>query len=220
MSTSHIVSPPPGVCDRGRSISDLIGNTPLLRIDRVRPPNSKVVVLAKAEWFNPGGSVKDRAAIRMLRRGEETGALRPGKTILEATSGNTGIALAMLGAALGYRVKLCVPSSASRERKLLLRAYGAEIVETSVLEGTDGAIREARRIAAAKRRDVAINGQRPALRPHPQYAGGVGYPARPVGGCRVHGQPGAQRVGAQAEQVPQCVRHRPRGEACGLQATG
>jgi cysteine synthase B len=85
----------------------------------------------------------------MLRRGEETGQLRPGKIILEATSGNTGIALAMLGAALGYPVKLCVPSSASVERKLLLRAYGAAIVETSPLEGTDGAIREARRLAAA-----------------------------------------------------------------------
>jgi cysteine synthase B len=85
----------------------------------------------------------------MLRRGEETGELRPGRTILEATSGNTGIALAMLGAALGYPVKLCVPATASQERKLLLRAYGAEVVETSALEGTDGAIREARRIAAS-----------------------------------------------------------------------
>jgi cysteine synthase B len=147
MSTSHIVSPPPGVCDRGRSIPDLIGNTPLLRINLGERHNPAVSILAKAEWFNPGGSVKDRAALRMLRRGEETGQLRPGKTILEATSGNTGIALAMLGAAFGYPVKLCVPSSASVERKLLLRAYGAEIVETSALEGTDGAIREARRIA-------------------------------------------------------------------------
>jgi cysteine synthase B len=85
----------------------------------------------------------------MLRHGEESGELRPGKIILEATSGNTGIALAMLGAAFGYPVKLCVPSSASLERKLLLRAYGADIVETSALEGTDGAIREGRRIAAA-----------------------------------------------------------------------
>ena len=102
MSTSHIVSPLPGVCDRGRSISDLIGNTPLLRLSRCGPNNPHITLLAKAEWFNPGGSVKDRAAIRMLRRGEESGALRPGKTILEATSGNTGIALAMLGAAFGY----------------------------------------------------------------------------------------------------------------------
>ncbi len=149
MSTSPIVSPPPGVCDRGRSISDLIGNTPLLRLGRCGPDNPRIALLAKAEWFNPGGSVKDRAAIRMLRRGEESGALRPGKTILEATSGNTGIALAMLGAAFGYPVKLCVPATASSERKLLLLAYGAEIVETSALEGTDGAIREARRIAAS-----------------------------------------------------------------------
>lgn len=110
-----------------------------------------MAVLAKAEWFNPGGSVKDRAALHMIRRGEESGELRPGKTILEATSGNTGIALAMLGAAFGYPVKLCVPASASLERKRLLRAYGAEIVETSALEGTDGAILEARRIAAASR---------------------------------------------------------------------
>jgi cysteine synthase B len=85
----------------------------------------------------------------MIQRGEDKGELQPGKTILEATSGNTGIALAMLGAAFGYRVKLCVPASASLERKLLLKAYGAEIVETSALEGTDGAILEARRIAAA-----------------------------------------------------------------------
>ncbi len=151
MSTSHTVSPLPGVRDKGRSISDLIGNTPLLRIDRHSPYGPSVAVLAKAEWFNPGGSVKDRAALRMIRRGEESGELRSGKTLLEATSGNTGIALAMLGAAFGYPVKLCVPASASLERKLLLRAYGADIVETSALEGTDGAILEARRIVAASR---------------------------------------------------------------------
>ena len=149
MSTPPVVSPLPGVREQGRSIPDLIGNTPLLRINRIASHIPGVAVLAKAEWFNPGGSVKDRAALRMLRRGEESGALRPGKTVLEATSGNTGIALAMLGAAFGYAVKLCVPSSASPERKLLLRAYGAEIVETSGLEGTDGAIGEARRIAAS-----------------------------------------------------------------------
>ena len=149
MSTPPVVSPPPGVREQGRSIPDLIGNTPLLRINRIASHIPGVAVLAKAEWFNPGGSVKDRAALRMLRRGEESGALRPGNTILEATSGNTRIALAMLGAAFGYPVKLCVPSSASPERKLLLRAYGAEIVETSGLEGTDGAIGEARRIAAS-----------------------------------------------------------------------
>ncbi|HEY7698138.1 MAG TPA: cysteine synthase family protein [Vicinamibacteria bacterium] len=149
MSTPPVVSPPPGVRERSRSIPDLIGHTPLVRVTRLASHLDGVAVLAKAEWFNPGGSVKDRAALRMLRRGEETGELRPGKIILEATSGNTGIAFAMLGAAFGYPVKLCMPASASRERKLLLRAYGAEIIETSALEGTDGAIREARRIVAA-----------------------------------------------------------------------
>lgn len=151
MSTPQVVPRAPGLgrpASRRGSILETIGNTPLLRIHRLASHLPEVEIYAKAEWFNPGGSVKDRAAIGMLRRGEESGALTPGKTILEATSGNTGIALAMLGAALGYRVKLCVPSTASRERKLLLRAYGAEIVETSALEGTDGAIREARRIHA------------------------------------------------------------------------
>lgn len=151
MSTPHVAIPASGV--RGpvstSSIPDLIGNTPLLRISRLAAHIPGVELFAKAEWFNPGGSVKDRAALRMIRRGEETGALRREKTILEATSGNTGIALAMLGAALGYRVKLCVPASASRERKLLLRAYGADVLETSALEGTDGAIQEARRLYAS-----------------------------------------------------------------------
>ncbi|MGH9323551.1 MAG: PLP-dependent cysteine synthase family protein [Vicinamibacteria bacterium] len=149
MSTPPLLSQEAGVSERLSSIPHLIGNTPLLRIDRLASHLPDVEVFAKAEWFNPGGSVKDRAALRMLRRGEELGELTPGKTILEATSGNTGIALAMLGAALGYAVKLCVPATASRERRLILRAYGAELVETSALEGTDGAIREARRIHAS-----------------------------------------------------------------------
>lgn len=105
---------------------------------------------AKAEWFNPGGSVKDRAALAMLQDGEERGLLRKGKTILEATSGNTGIALAMLGAAKGYPVRVCLPANASKERKRILRAYGADLVETSALEGTDGAILKARALAAAE----------------------------------------------------------------------
>jgi cysteine synthase B len=148
MSMPRALPQPPGI-RAASSIPELIGNTPLLRIHRLASDVPEVEVYAKAEWFNPGGSVKDRAALRMLRRGEDLGELGPGKTILEATSGNTGIALAMLGAALGYPVKLCVPATASMERKLLLRAYGAEIVETSALEGTDGAIREARRIYAS-----------------------------------------------------------------------
>lgn len=132
--------------DRSAAVPDLIGNTPLLRLDRVAAHLPNVRLLAKAEWFNPGGSVKDRPALRMLRRGEETGALTPGKTILEATSGNTGIAFAMLGAALGYEVTVCLPASASEERRRILRAYGAEIQETSALEGTDGAIVRARQL--------------------------------------------------------------------------
>jgi cysteine synthase B len=108
---------------------------------------------AKAEWFNPGGSVKDRAAYFMIREGERTGALKPGKVILDATSGNTGIAYAMIGAALGYRVKLCLPSSASPERKQILAAYGVEIVFTPGDEGTDGAIRRVREIYESDREE-------------------------------------------------------------------
>jgi proteasome lid subunit RPN8/RPN11 len=120
---------------------DRIGNTPLLRLERIVADFPNVEFYAKAEWFNPGGSVKDRPAYSMIREGERSGALEPGKTILDATSGNTGIAYAMIGAALGYRVKLCLPSSASPERKQILQAYGVEIVFTPGDEGTDGAIR-------------------------------------------------------------------------------
>jgi len=126
---------------------DLIGNTPLLSFRRLtRELPRGVQIYAKAEWFNPGGSVKDRAALHMLREAIRTGELTPGKTILDATSGNTGIALAMLGAALGYPVKLCLPANASEERKRTLAGYGVDLVLTSPLEMTDGAQREARRI--------------------------------------------------------------------------
>ncbi len=139
------------VADRSdSSLLDLIGRTPLLRLRRFErgllPP--QVALYAKAEFANPGGSVKDRAAARMIREGEASGALRPGKTILDATSGNTGIAYAMIGAVLGYGVKLCLPANVSPERKKILAAYGVELVLTDPLEGTDGAIREARRIHA------------------------------------------------------------------------
>lgn len=120
------------------SIVELIGNTPLLRIDALG-------IHAKAEWQNPGGSVKDRAAWRMIAEGIASGALTPGGTILDATSGNTGIAYAMLGAALGYRVRLCIPANVTVERLRMLRAYGAEVIATDPMEGSDGAIREARR---------------------------------------------------------------------------
>src|SRR5947208_9069075 len=132
------------------SLLDLVGNTPLLRLQRVTrdlPPG--VSVFVKAEWFNPGGSVKDRPALNMVLDGERSGKLTPDKILLDATSGNTGIAYAMIGAARGYRVRLALPASASLERKRILRAYGAELVITSPQEWSDGAIREARRLFAA-----------------------------------------------------------------------
>ena len=134
----------------GTSVLDLIGRTPLVRLPRFERETPGVELWAKAEWQNPGGSVKDRAAARMILDGEESGALTPDHVILDATSGNTGIAYAMVGAARGYRVKLCLPDNASPERKMILRALGAELLMTDPLEGTDGAIREARRLKAAE----------------------------------------------------------------------
>src|SRR5438270_2132222 len=133
----------------GSSVLDMIGRTPLVRLHQFERETPGVELYAKAEWQNPGGSVKDRAAARMILEGEAAGRLIAGKTILDATSGNTGIAYAMVGAARGYKVKLCVPENASPERKLILRALGAELVLTNPLESTDGAIREARRLYAA-----------------------------------------------------------------------
>jgi cysteine synthase B len=139
------------ILDRGpgSTVLDMIGRTPLVRLRRFEVDTPGVELYAKAEWQNPGGSVKDRAAARMILDGEASGALTPNRTILDATSGNTGIAYAMVGAARGYKVKLCVPENASSERKLILRALGAELVLTNPLESTDGAIREARRLYAS-----------------------------------------------------------------------
>ena len=125
---------------------DLIGRTPLVRLRHFEREATGVELYAKAEWQNPGGSVKDRAAARMISEGEASGALRAGLTIVDATSGNTGIAYAMIGAARGYPVKLFLPENASPERKLILRAFGAELVLTDPLAGTDGAIREVRKL--------------------------------------------------------------------------
>jgi cysteine synthase B len=142
-------SSPESAIERPQSgVLDLIGRTPLVRLYRFERETPGVELYAKAEWQNPGGSVKDRAAARMILEGEASGALTRGRTILDATSGNTGIAYAMVGAARGYTVKLCLPGNASAERKLILRALGAELVVTDPLEGTDGAIRLARRLHA------------------------------------------------------------------------
>ena len=127
---------------------DLVGNTPLLELSSVSHEVPGVRILGKAEWYNPGGSVKDRPALWMIQDGEKSGKLTHEKTILDATSGNTGIAYAWIGASLGYKVRLCMPRNASEERKKILRAHGVEVVLTDPGEGSDGAIREARRLYA------------------------------------------------------------------------
>ncbi len=127
-----------------KSISELVGNTPLIKLEKMSA-RLGVDICGKAEWYNPGGSVKDRPALNMILEGERSGKLKKGKVILDATSGNTGIAYAWIGAARGYKVQLCLPKNASLERKRILYAYGAELVLTSPYEGTDGAIREARK---------------------------------------------------------------------------
>jgi len=125
-----------------------VGNTPLLRLGKVGAEFPGIEIYAKAEYFNPGGSVKDRAALNMIQDGERTGKLTKDKTLIDATSGNTGIAYAMFGAARGYKVKLCLPANASIERKRILAAYGAELVLTPGDEGSDGAIRRVRAMYA------------------------------------------------------------------------
>jgi cysteine synthase B len=130
-------------------ITKLIGNTPLLRIRMFEREFPRVDLFAKAEWFNPGGSVKDRAALSMIEDGERTGALTYDKAIIDSTSGNTGIAYAMVAAAKGYRVKLVMPANVSAERKALISAYGAEAVFSDAGEGSDGAIRLVRELVAA-----------------------------------------------------------------------
>lgn len=129
-------------------LEDLVGNTPLVRLRAIERDVPGVELYAKAEFFNPGGSVKDRPALNMILEGEKSGALKPGKVILDATSGNTGIAYAMIGAARGYSVRLCLPRNASPERKKILRAYGAELVLTSPAEQSDGAIRMVKKLFA------------------------------------------------------------------------
>jgi S-sulfo-L-cysteine synthase (O-acetyl-L-serine-dependent) len=132
------------------TLLEQIGNTPLLHLANIGREFPNIKLYAKAEWFNPGGSVKDRPALSMIQAGLSSGLLQRGKTLIDATSGNTGIAYAMIGAATGYAVKLCLPESASQERKRILTAYGAELVLTPGDEGTDGAIRRVREIVEAE----------------------------------------------------------------------
>jgi len=136
-----------GLHESGNSILSKIGNTPLLKINNInKNVNPDVEIYTKAEWYNPGGSVKDRAALNMILEGEKSGKLIPGKTIIDATSGNTGIAYAFIATVKGYKVKLALPANASAERKKILKAYGVELILTNPLEGTDGAQKVAKDI--------------------------------------------------------------------------
>jgi cysteine synthase B len=146
MSAPSILLDEPITCIARGTVEASIGNTPLLRLHLLA---TDVPVFAKAEHLNPGGSVKDRAALSMILEGERSGNLKPGMTILDATSGNTGIAYAMIGASRGYRVKVCLPKNASQQRKQILRHYGVEIVETDPMLLTDGAQIVAREIFAS-----------------------------------------------------------------------
>jgi cysteine synthase B len=143
----RLLQAPPREQKKVDSVLDLIGDTPLLQIRALAEGlPASVRVFAKLEGFNPGGSVKDRPAWRMIQEGLRTGKLRPGKTILESTSGNTGIALALIGRVLEYPVELVVPANVSTERKHILQAYGANVVYSDPMEGSDGAIRLCRKI--------------------------------------------------------------------------
>jgi cysteine synthase B len=143
-------APDPEIALPGQSLLERIGNTPLLRFDRLTTNLPGVTLLGKAEWHNPGGSVKDRAASNIVAEGRRSGQFAPGKILLDATSGNTGIAYAMLGAAEGFPVTLCMPGNVSAERKKILNAYGANILYTDPGDGSDGAIRMARALAAER----------------------------------------------------------------------
>ncbi len=141
--TPSAIAPP-----KAHDVIGNIGNTPLLRLEKVARPYPGIEIYGKAEYFNPGGSVKDRAALNMILEGERSGKLTQDKVLIDSTSGNTGIAYAMIGAVRGYKVKLCLPQNASPERKRILKAYGAELILTDPGEGSDGAIREVRKLYA------------------------------------------------------------------------
>jgi len=149
VSMAHVLPVPHQARSQAEPLLATIGNTPLLRLDRIAAEFPGVEIFGKAEYFNPGGSVKDRAASNMVLDGERSGKLNHSRTILDSTSGNTGIAYAMIGANRGYKVKLVLPANASEERKRILKAYGAEAVYSDAAEGSDGAIRLCRQIYMA-----------------------------------------------------------------------
>lgn len=138
----------PSALSGPQDVLSLIGNTPLLRFQRIIKQYPGVEIYAKAEWENPGGSVKDRAAKNIILEAERAGLMNESKILIDSTSGNTGIAYAMICAARGYRLKICMPSNVSQERKQILAAYGAEVVFTGPMEGSDGAIRKVREMEA------------------------------------------------------------------------
>ena len=138
--------PQPSHSKLGERSIERIGNTPLLRLERIARDLPHIQILGKAEWYNPGGSVKDRAAFNIVKEGRRSGKFAPGKTLLDSTSGNTGIAYAMIGAAEGFPVTLCMPENVSVERKRILFAYGATIIYTDPADGSDGAIRAVREL--------------------------------------------------------------------------
>lgn len=146
----RLIQTPVKELNQAESVLDLIGNTPLLQMQKITEGlPAGVKIYAKLEGLNPGGSVKDRPAWRMVQEGFHTGKLRPGKTILDSTSGNTGIALAMIGSVLRYPVELVMPGNVSVERKNIIHAYGAKVIYSDPMEGSDGAIRECRKILEA-----------------------------------------------------------------------
>jgi cysteine synthase B len=145
-----LAAPKPTLAPLSSSLLDQIGNTPLIRLAKLDAALEGVEIYAKAEFFNPGGSVKDRAALNMVLEGERTGRLTRDRTLLDATSGNTGIAYALIGAVKGFRVKLCLPGNASHERRQILKAFGAEMVFSDPGEGSDGAIRLCRQLYEAE----------------------------------------------------------------------
>src|SRR5215471_18087778 len=143
---ANVMPIPQLVRTEAEPLLDTIGNTPLIRLEKIPLAYAGIEIYGKAEYFNPGGSVKDRAALNMVLDGERSGRLNASRTLLDSTSGNTGIAYAMIGANRGYKVKLVLPGNASEERKRILKAYGAEMILSDPAEGTDGAIRVCRKI--------------------------------------------------------------------------